>query len=159
MEITKLYYIASFIILFFLIGCVQEKDNTQIEKEKILITKKDSISVVQDCASTETFVLKEENDYFPAEYIGGKDSMELFIKNNRRINNNQANIKVMVGFNVMKTGIVNDITIPIKGDCKTCESEATRIVSKMPKWKPSYIIDSIGKKEYYQDHVVITIYF
>lgn len=81
-----------------------------------------------------------------AEFPGGYDSMNKFIRDNINLNEviefsqKEMYNKVFVQFVVNKQGSVEDITI-VKASthCPPCNKEAIRLVASMPQWKPGMV--------------------
>jgi TonB family protein len=76
----------------------------------------------------------------PAQYMGGDDSLAVFLsKNFKYMNQNQSNGQhgqVNVGFTIDKTGkIQNPVVLKGSGN-KDVDSEALHAVEMMPNWKP-----------------------
>lgn len=79
----------------------------------------------------------------PAEFIGGRPKMLEFIGENLRYPEiavqNEWEGKCHLQFVVAKSGeISNVLVIPGRGvpNCKQCDTEAMRVINKMPRWKP-----------------------
>lgn len=74
-----------------------------------------------------------------AEFPGGQAAMMKWLGNNIRYpelaQQNNIEGKVIVQFVVEKDGSISGVTVA-KGVDKDLDKEATRVVSKMPKWKP-----------------------
>jgi|LauGreDrversion4_2_1035121.scaffolds.fasta_scaffold650855_1 protein TonB len=81
-----------------------------------------------------------------AEFPGGYDSMNKFIRDNINLNEviefsqKEMYNKVFVQFVVNKQGSVEDITI-VKASthCPPCNKEAIRLIASMPQWKPGMV--------------------
>lgn len=77
------------------------------------------------------------NPDVPPEFPGGYDSLYAFIERNNNWRVGQETIvgKVFVEFIVEKDGTVTNIKV-IKGLNESCDIEAKRLVSILPKFKP-----------------------
>jgi len=80
----------------------------------------------------------------PAEFPGGINKMRLFIADNLKYPQVEAELgiggKCFLQFVVAKDGDISNVTIQ-KGvtDCPDCDKEAKRVVKIMPRWKPGKI--------------------
>ena len=84
-------------------------------------------------------------DQFIIDYIGdapsfpgGHEALKKYLERNLKWSQGQVTIegKVFVEFWVEANGAIMNIQI-IRGLCDTCDSEAMRLVSEMPKWIPA----------------------
>lgn len=77
-----------------------------------------------------------------AEYPGGSSSMMKFLSANLRYPEKAIkegiNGQVRLRFTIDKKGKISDVMV-VNGmsNCSECETEAIRVVKKMPKWKPA----------------------
>src|SRR5690606_22784820 len=71
------------------------------------------------------------------EFPGGQDSLRTFIERNNTWQVRRETIvgRVYIAFVVEKDGSITNIEI-MRGLNETCNNEAKRIISLMPKWKP-----------------------
>lgn len=99
----------------------------------------DSLSIPMDSTSGELTEQEELIDPIETmpQFPGGEDSLSVFVENNNRWQVGSETIvgKVFVAFVVELDGSVTNIEI-MRGLHPTCDEEAKRIVSIMPKWKP-----------------------
>ena len=72
------------------------------------------------------------------EFPGGIEQLKKYVRENSNWSSPQETVhgNVFVGFVVKSNGGVTDIKI-VKGLCESCDREALRLVSKMPKWIPA----------------------
>ena len=74
-----------------------------------------------------------------AEFPGGSDSLQSFLKNNlvypEKAKTEKVSGKVYVSFNVSETGKIIDSKV-ISGISPELDNEALRVVNLMPAWKP-----------------------
>ncbi len=76
-----------------------------------------------------------------AEYIGGRQAMLAFIKDNLHYPDDAQQIGIQgrcyLKFVVSKKGDISAVTVS-RGvtDCPECDEEAVRVIKKMPLWKP-----------------------
>lgn len=121
----KLFFILSLIILTIQL-------NAQTDSLTINI---DSLAVKQ----TEAYEVIDPIEPMP-KFPGDQDSLRTFIErnNNWRVGKETIVGKVFVGFVVEQDGSITNIEI-LKGLHKACDTEAKRIVSLMPNWKPAEI--------------------
>ncbi len=95
-----------------------------------------------ETSDIEVFVIAEKMP----EFMGGKDSMLLFISKNIRypLEAKEDNIqgRVFVNFVVGADGSIRDAKI-LRGVHKLLDNEALRVVKSMPKWNPG---EMKGKK-------------
>ncbi len=77
------------------------------------------------------------NQEVPPQFPGGNDSLRAFIEcnNNWKVGRETIVGKVFVEFIVEKDGSVTNIKV-LKGLNESCDEEAKRIVSILPKFKP-----------------------
>ena len=91
--------------------------------------------VIEEPISTGPVIAQE-----PAEYIGGRQAMLAFIKNNLNYPEyaQQTGIqgRCFLKFVVSKKGDISAVTVA-RGvtDCPECDEEAVRVIRKMPLWK------------------------
>jgi len=99
----------------------------------------DSLTIPFDSTSNE--LTEQEEWIFPMEtmpqFPGGEDSLRVFVErnNNWQVGSETIVGKVFVGFVVELDGSVTNIEI-MRGLHPTCDEEAKRIISLMPRWKP-----------------------
>ena len=72
------------------------------------------------------------------EFPGGTEELKKYVKENSNWKKGQEAVQgnVFVGFVVKSSGEITDIRI-VKGLCESCDREALRLVSEMPKWIPA----------------------
>lgn len=101
--------------------------------------QKDSLVIEFDSIVSDQSKIYEIIDPFETmpEFSGGYDSLKIFIDRHNKWHVGRETIvgKVFVGFIVEPDGSITNIEI-VKGLHKSCDKEALRIVSLMPKWKP-----------------------
>ncbi len=77
-----------------------------------------------------------------AEFPGGNDSLQAFLKRNlvypEKAKKEKVSGKVYVSFNVYVDGKIEDAKI-ISGVNPELDNEALRVVNKMPAWKPGTV--------------------
>jgi len=99
----------------------------------------DSLSIPFDSTSSE--LTEQEELIYPIEtmpqFPGGQDSLRVFIEqnNNWKVTDETISGKVFISFVVELDGSVSNIEI-LRGLHPTCDEEARRIISLLPKWKP-----------------------
>lgn len=77
-----------------------------------------------------------------AEYPGGKEALDLFLKKNLKVPDifmeSEVKDKCYVRFIVSETGNISNVKL-MKGiaDCPECDAEALRVVKMMPDWTPA----------------------
>jgi TonB family protein len=71
----------------------------------------------------------------PPEFVGGKEALFEYIKDNIKYPENVLKGNVYVAFVVTKDGEIRDVRI-VKGVNEGCDKEALRIIKNMPKWDP-----------------------
>lgn len=71
----------------------------------------------------------------PPEFVGGKDALFEYIKNNITYPEDVERGNVYVAFVVTKEGDIRDARI-VKGINEGCDKEALRLIKNMPKWDP-----------------------
>ncbi len=69
----------------------------------------------------------------PPEFVGGKEALFEYIKENINYPENVQKGNVYVAFVVTKDGEIRDVRI-VKGVNEGCDKEALRIIKNMPKW-------------------------
>jgi TonB family protein len=74
------------------------------------------------------------------EFPGGMDSLANFIKANSNWVQGQETVEgiVFVQFNVNEDGSISDVKV-VRGLCESCNKEAIRLISILPKWKPAMV--------------------
>lgn len=91
------------------------------------------------------------------EYPGGAEAMVTYLMANVKYpepaKKDNVQGKVMVSFNIMKDGSVNDVKV-MRGIGSGCDEEAIRVVKGMPKWKPGQ-----NKGKNVNVHMVLPIQF
>jgi TonB family protein len=84
-------------------------------------------------------IIKTEADAKP-EFVGGMSAMVTYLQENIKYPKDLANQniedKVFVKFVVTKTGQIKNVELARASEHKAFNKEATRVVSKMPDWKP-----------------------
>ncbi|NJN34050.1 MAG: hypothetical protein HC817_07160 [Saprospiraceae bacterium] len=90
------------------------------------------------------------------EYASGQAEMYKFIKDNLRYPTDGSCVvgNVYVNFCVEADGSITNIKV-LKGLCKSCDAEAIRVISIMPKWLPSL---EYGTKKPVKGYVTIPWY-
>lgn len=83
-------------------------------------------------ADGETIYKKTE---VPPEFVGGKDALFQYFKDNIQYPADVERGSVYVAFVVTKDGEIRDIRI-VKGINEGCDKEALRLIRNMPKWDP-----------------------
>lgn len=101
-------------------------------------TMDEEVVVIEDvCEEEEIFLVLEE----PAEFPGGIKKMYDFIRQNLKYPqvslNNGSQGRVILRFEVLKDGRIDNITILKSSGDASLDNEAIRVVSLMPKWKPA----------------------
>ena len=71
----------------------------------------------------------------PPEFIGGKEALYNYIKENITYPEDVLKGNVYVAFVVTKDGGIRDVRV-VKGINEGCDKEALRIIKNMPKWDP-----------------------
>ena len=136
-----------YIILLLLVAIVslanaQQPDTTRNASDK--------------AATGDTSIVSEED---PATFPGGNEALCSFLCNKVIYPKTARNFghqgKVIVGFDVEKDGTISNIKVE-KNSWPELDSEAVRVVSLMPKWKPATII---GSGEPVRTHMAMPINF
>jgi TonB family protein len=83
-------------------------------------------------ADGETIYKKTE---VPPEFVGGKEALFQYIKENITYPPDVQRGSVYVAFVVTKEGDIRDVRI-VKGINEGCDKEALRLIKNMPKWDP-----------------------
>lgn len=133
-----------------------EDTSSQIDVEEITVKEEagEAHDARNHCSPTEETTVKEEAmkaqevkqsekpvrfaDEMP-EYVGGMDAMYSFLRNElqypeeARVNGVQGT--VLLEFVIERDGSVSNIK-PLVSLSPECDAEATRVVKKMPKWRP-----------------------
>ena len=95
----------------------------------------------------------------PAQFPGGEEALYAFLFNNliypQKAKNYDHQGKVIVAFDVEKDGSLSNITVK-KSVWPELDSEAVRVVSLMPKWKPATLM---GSGEPVRTHMYMPINF
>ena len=114
-------------ILFFLVAMIDIYAQSDSIKMRI------NSVVFEDSSEYEIIDPVETIPEFP----GGQDSMRIFIQRNNNWSVGQETIvgRVFIAIVAEKDGIISNIEI-IRGLHETCDNEAKRIISLMPRWKP-----------------------
>lgn len=83
---------------------------------------------------------------YEADFIGGKDSLNKFLKDNTRFSFSQAN-GVIVQLSVDSIGNVSNLIVrkELRG-CDSCAQEALRVLSLVKKMNPAYLINKDGSR-------------
>lgn len=71
----------------------------------------------------------------PPEFVGGKEALFEYIKENIKYPENVQKGNVYVAFVVTKDGGIRDVRV-VKGVNEGCDKEALRIIKNMPNWDP-----------------------
>lgn len=99
-------------------------------------------------ATGDTSIVSEED---PATFPGGDEALYSFLCNKVIYPKTARNFghqgKVIVGFDVEKDGTISNIKVE-KNSWPELDSEAVRVVSLMPKWKPATIKVEIVRSYY-----------
>ena len=153
-------------VLIFIVGCSDEK--SEIEKKPLQDPQDIVIENLADSVKIKTgpyIMASEESDFVAAEFPGGKNELEKFIKESMLEKFKTADTipsgEVYIKFTVKKDGSLKKITISqeLEG-CPTCNEEALRIAKKMPKWNPAYEKINNGKgKSFYDEDNFISVKF
>ncbi len=69
------------------------------------------------------------------EFLGGKNELLSFLKENIQVPSEDVEGKVYVSFTVNANGTLEDFKI-LRNLCNTCGNEAIRVLKKMPPWIP-----------------------
>jgi protein TonB len=123
----------------------------------LLIGQYSYTQLVDPFADTSCYIL----DVSDPEFIGGFDSLNMFLSANLFIHSNESKEieypkelltggRVIVRFIVETDGTVSDaILISELPQCEPCNQEAIRVVMSMPKWKPSFCHEKAVRTYYY----------
>jgi protein TonB len=91
----------------------------------------------------------------PPSFPGGQGELKKYIDKNFKWTERQITIegKVFVEFWIKEDGQVSNIKI-LRGLCETCDKEALRLVTEMPRWTPA-----TQKGKPLRTRMVLPIYF
>lgn len=99
----------------------------------LIAQTKDSIRTTSDLN-----VYDQAGVKIPPSYPGGQAAIDKYFRDHFEYTSEMNGIKgrIIAGFTVEKDGSITDIKI-LRGLGKGTEKEATRLLNKMPKWKPA----------------------
>lgn len=107
---------------------------------------------------------KLSSKFFPPSYIGGMAEYTKYIKQNIilpdsvKLKGIKGTVSVCVTINEKGDMIKSEVVNSIKR-CPECTKEAMRLINKIPKWSPPYIIEENGTKDLSTDKLIVTVDF
>jgi len=147
MEINRITYILTGMVLSLAFSlCFLElvkvvKDEQPIENKIIIIDQESEVNIIIEIEEEiepvieQIFDVVEENP----EFIGGMSKLYEYLGKNiqypEMAKENGIQGKVFVQFVVWKDGTIKDVKV-VKGVHKTLDSEALRVITRMPLWSP-----------------------
>lgn len=95
----------------------------------------------------------------PAEFVGGKDALNKYIKENliypeqAKRNRVEGYFKIAIAIDDKGKPIFSDFLVDMK-NCEECQEEALRLINRMPRWNPK----TVNEKPAYSSAIVTIVF-
>ncbi len=106
-----------------------------------------------------TTAFAQNNVVTPAEFVGGKEALTKYLKENlvypeqAKENHVEGYFKIALAIDDKGRPIFSDFLTAMK-NCEACEQEALRLINHMPRWNPK----TVNEKPTYSSTVVTIVF-